>query len=74
MDRNNPLPCKCGAEARIRFKDPYIWVECKKKCGMRSGFHFIFISTEKELCTEHAIEQWNRMVQDDGRTKHIHQT
>lgn len=59
-----PLHCKCGAEARIRFREPYLWVECKKKCGMHSGYHFIMTPEEKEPCEEHAIKQWNRMVQD----------
>lgn len=57
-----PLPCKCGADARIRYRDPYLWVECKKKCGMKSGYFFIFVSTEKEPCTEEAVRQWNQAV------------
>ena len=38
MEKKTMLPCKCGADARIRHREPYVWVECKKKCGMYSGY------------------------------------
>lgn len=73
MTYDKILPCKCGADARIRFRDPYIWIECKKKCGMRSGFIFEFVSAERWKAEQQAVEEWNRLVSESGRTKHIHQ-
>ena len=70
MEKSKPVKCKCGADARIRHKDPYVWIECKKKCGMRTGSHLVFV---KEFAEREAITQWNRMVQQDGRTEYIHQ-
>ena len=62
-----PVKCKCGADARIRHKDPYVWVECKKKCGMESGYFLKFLSDDVESERD-AIKSWNRVVQGDGRT------
>lgn len=63
---NKTEPCKCGAEARIRYKDPFVWVECKKKCGMKTGVYHCFLSKQDILTTEAAIEAWNRLVRKDG--------
>lgn len=71
MNKSKPVKCKCGADARIRHKDPYVWVECKKHCGMKTGSHMVFI---RELSEQDAIKQWNRMVQDDGKNGQLHQT
>ena len=60
MEKNKPFRCKCGAAARIRYKDPYVWVECKNKCGNKSGYHFVFLSTEIEKAEEQAIASWNK--------------
>lgn len=57
------LPCKCGATARIRHRDPYVWVECKKKCGMTSGYFLEFLNDDTESERD-AVKSWNRMVQD----------
>ena len=61
-----PDKCKCGANARIRFKGEYAWVECSnKKCDMHSGFiHFINDRkcNIKDIVTEEAIRLWNREV------------
>lgn len=58
------LPCKCGADARKRYKDPYVWIECRKKCGMHTGFY----SRNDKFCTKEAeddaVKAWNRMVKD----------
>lgn len=62
MVNNKLLPCKCGADARIRYKDPYVWCECKKKCGMSSGYIFIFLSTEIDEAKKFAVKQWNDKV------------
>lgn len=33
-------PCpNCKSKARIRHNEPYTWIECKKKCGMKTGFY-----------------------------------
>ena len=60
MTQIKPCKCKCGAVARIRYKDPYVWVECKNKCGNKSGYHFVFLSTEIEKAEEQAIASWNK--------------
>ena len=63
MENNKPLPCKCGADARVRHRDPYVWVECKKKCGMKTGSFLVFI---REISEQDAINKWNGMVKQNG--------
>jgi hypothetical protein len=65
--KEEPMKCRCGADARIRHRDPYVWVECKKKCGMKSGYIFLWIPDLDHKAEQFAIEQWNRVVQKDGR-------
>lgn len=65
--------CSCGAEARIRYRMPFTWVECKKKCGLRTGVYSDWYEQRDPESEREAIQEWNRMVQDDGRTKYIHQ-
>ena len=62
MEKTKPLPCKCGADARIRHKDPYVWVECKKKCSMKSGFIFLWIPDVNGEAEQFAVEEWNKKV------------
>ena len=51
------LPCKCGADARIRYRMPFTWVECKKKCGMRTGYYVDgWASTTCILCFVSGIQ------------------
>ena len=61
-----PMKCKCGADARVRKKGEYVWVECSsKKCDMRSGYvHFIHDKrlNVEEISTDHAISLWNKEV------------
>lgn len=68
---SEPMKCKCGANARVRCKGEYVWVECSsKRCDMRSGYvHFVNDRNlnVKEVATEHAILLWNRTVSKDGR-------
>ena len=64
MENQRPLPCKCGADARVRDKDPYVWVECKKKCGMSSGYIFKWIPDVYHEAERFAIEQWNKKVME----------
>ena len=63
MEQIKPMKCTCGAAARVRFKDPYVWVECKNKCGKKSGFYFIFLSTEKEKAENEAVKEWNEKIE-----------
>ena len=65
MENNKPMRCKCGADSRVRHKDPYVWVECKKKCGMKTGSFLAFVK-EDNVAERDAIKKWNRMVEQDG--------
>lgn len=50
---------KCGAPAKIRYSQPFTWVECKKKCGQRSE-NFVDYEEERDSAArEAAIEDWN---------------
>ena len=56
--------CRCGAESRIRIREPYLWVECKKKCGMKTG---VFrIGLHQSEVEEQATVAWNKVVKKDG--------
>ena len=61
-----PVNCKCGSPARIRYKIPVTWVECKKKCGMKTGFYFDKDGVRDTSAEEAAVKAWNRMVFKDG--------
>lgn len=58
-----PVKCKCGANARIRQTDSYVWVECKKKCGMDSGF-FVKYLTDDVKAERDAITAWNEKIKN----------
>ena len=62
-----PDKCVCGAEARVRYRMPFFWVECKKKCGMKTG---CVRDSLEELydpnAREEAVRIWNRMVNKNG--------
>lgn len=58
------LPCKCGSDARVRYRLPYYWVECKKKCGMKTGFHLDVFNQCNPKAKQEAIEEWNRLVRE----------
>ena len=46
---------------------PYTWVECKKKCGMRTG-SFVDGYDQRDLKAERkAVQEWNRMVQNEQK-------
>ena len=65
------LPCKCGAGARIRYSVPATWVECRRKCGIRTAY---YVDDKEQFDPEArrlAIEEWNRVVKKDGRTEYI---
>ena len=61
-----PMNCKCGAAARVRYKIPVTWVECKKKCGMQTGFFTDKFEQRDSESEKNAILEWNRMVSRDG--------
>lgn len=63
MNESKPLPCKCGAIARIRYRMPVTWVECKRKCGMRTGYFCDGYEQFDPEAREEAVKAWNRMVQ-----------
>ena len=66
MIESKPLPCKCGACARIRYRIPVTWVECKRKCGMKTGYFADGQEQFDPAARNEAVRAWNRMVQKDG--------
>lgn len=58
-----PTKCKCGADARTRNSGEYVWVECKKKCGMRTG---VYREISVDVARLKAVSDWNRLVKKDG--------
>ena len=66
--RSNFIPnkCTCGADARVRYRIPFFWVECKKKCGMKTGFHCDGYEQCDPEAREAAVKDWNRMVSGHG--------
>ena len=67
-----PLNCVCGGAARVRYKIPVVWVECRKKCGRKTGYFVDKAIPHDPDSEEEAIQAWNRMVQENGRTKYVH--
>ena len=62
MSSSVPSKCTCGADARIRHRDPYVWVECKKKCGMASGYFLEILNDDTESVRD-AIRSWNKKIE-----------
>ena len=58
--------CRCGYPARIRYRIPVTWVECKNKCGMRTGYFPDINEQADPDARNKAVEAWNRMVSKDG--------
>ena len=56
------MDCKCGSEARVRYKIPYYWVECKRKCGMKTGFYPDKKEVRDPQSEDEAVKAWNRMM------------
>ena len=54
--------CTCGAEARIRYRMPFTWVECKKKCGVRTGVFCDYYEQHDPDAREEAIKSWNALI------------
>ena len=73
MKQIKPIPCVCGAEARVRYKAPFAWVECKKKCGMTSGYVGDKAGEYARPETEQAaIVRWNAEVRKRGRSEYVY--
>ena len=68
-----PDKCICGAEARVRYRMPFFWVECKKKCGMSTGCYCDGYEQYDPEAREQAVKAWNRMVKD-GKNRQLYQT
>lgn len=48
----------CGRDAKVRYKLPYTWVECKRKCT-KTGY---FVDWDEQCDPEarrKAIAEWN---------------
>lgn len=60
------MNCVCGSYARVRYKIPVVWVECRKKCGMKTGYYVDKNIPHDPDSEEEAINTWNRMVQKHG--------
>ena len=53
--------CKCGAAYRMRYREPYLWIECKKKCGLQTGFIRCGGLEDTDAVVK-CIDEWNRKV------------
>lgn len=53
--------CKCGSAHRMRYREPYIWIECKKKCGMQTGFIRCGGLEDADTVAK-CISEWNEKV------------
>ena len=57
----NLHPCKvCKAKARIRYRLPVWWVECRKKCGNRTGYFSDWETQQDPKSRQAAIDKWNK--------------
>ena len=59
-----PEKCRCGTEARVRYRIPVFWVECRKKCGMKTGYHCDGAEPYDPEAKNAAVKEWNRMVSE----------
>lgn len=54
-------PCpNCGAAARIRYRHPVWWVECKGKCGVYTGYYTDGLEYHDTHSKQAAIDAWNK--------------
>lgn len=56
---------KCGGLPRLRYKIPLVWIECSKKCGMKTGYYADKRVPHDPASEAEAAEEWNRMVKTD---------
>lgn len=52
---------KCGAAAKVRYSQPFTWVECKKKCGVATHQYPDYGEQNDPQARVNAIEEWNTM-------------
>ena len=52
-------PCSCGAPGRLRYRMPFNWVECKKKCGNRTGSYCDYYEQHDPDAIREAVKDWN---------------
>jgi len=57
-----PLPCVCGGQPRVMYRQPYHWVECKRKCGMHTGYYPDGFEQNDRLSRLDAIKKWNQLI------------
>lgn len=56
--------CSCGAEPRLRSSGGYIWIECKKKCGKKTGVYpEVF---DGWVARANAARDWEKLVNKNG--------
>lgn len=59
---HQPKRCSCGAIARIRYRMPVTWVECKRKCGMHTGYYIDGNEYGDPEALKKAVEEWDSIV------------
>lgn len=64
-----PNKCTCGSPARVRYRIPVTWVECKRKCGMQTGYYCDGYEQCDPEAREEAVKAWNRMVNQYGKDR-----
>ena len=57
MEELKPCPI-CGRPAKVRYRMPYTWVECKKKCT-KSGYYIDWNEQNDPHARAQAIKEWN---------------
>ena len=54
-------PCpRCGKQAKVRYRMPYTWVQCKK-CEMRTGYYVDGYEQQDYESRMQAIAEWNNL-------------
>lgn len=69
--------CLCGGRARYRYRVPVHWVECRNKTcpyHLRTRYYPDGLEENDPEARKRAVNEWNEMVNGNGRTKYIHQT
>jgi hypothetical protein len=56
------VKCRCGSPARVRYRIPVTWVECKNKCGIKTGFYPDVTEQADPESRNSAIRDWNMMI------------
>ena len=69
FSKPEPVRCVCGALARIRYRIPVTWVECKKKCGMQTGYYPDGYEQCDPEAREKAIMEWNAMISQNSNDR-----